>query len=241
MRIITAANERYFGHITPYLDTIAKYSQVPATLVCVGDKVLRHPGVSSVQLPRTMNIGAPPETESPQHGAWLQVVPGNPDDVCIFTDGDITLQRPFTDEELDDLADVGDRVFCGINSKIGETLADEAARLFPRVPIDRLARVFGPIHDIFSFNIGVIVAKRSTFQAIYTEYMSWWDIVTEALGHAARQQWLVNWVIDQLDIPISVTPYSFHANGHYGVPPGCRYDNGLLYHRQNLVLFRHKL
>lgn len=242
MHIITAANERYFGAIQPYLDSLTRNVQVPVTLVCVGDRMFTKPGITAVQLPRAKNAGAPTQTECPQHGTWLQVVDGEPDDVCIFTDGDIIAQRPFTGEELDYLADLGDNhITCGYNSGPDETLAIEGRRLFPKWDDAKLRQVFGPIDDIPCYNIGVIAARRSVFERIYNYYMLWWDTVGEAFGHAARQQWLVCWTIYQLGIRVDVTPYSLHANGHYGVPPGCHYDNGLLYHRGNLVLFRHKL
>ena len=243
MRIITAANERYFGPITPYLNSLSLHSRFPVNLVCVGDRLLDYPGITAVQLPRSMNRGAPHETESPQHGAWLQVIDGDPGEVCIFTDGDIIMQRPFADGELDYLADLDeDTVACGYNSGPGEMLTDEARRLFPRVEMSALARVFGPVHTIPCYNIGVIAARRSVFQRIYHEYMSWWDLVTDAFGHAARQQWLVCWVMHEIGLKVDITPYSLHANGHYGMPPGCRYGHdNLLYSGEQLVLFRHKL
>lgn len=243
MRIITAANERYFGPITPYLNSLSVHSQVPATLVCVGDRQLEYADIQSVQLSRNLNSGAPRETESPQHGAWLQVVQGSADEVCIFTDGDIIMQRPFNYDELNYLSDLdGNTVACGYNSGPGETLTDEARRLYPHVGMDALARVFGKVDTIPCYNIGVIAARRSVFQRIYHEYMSWWELVSDAFGHAARQQWLVCWVMHELGLNVDITPYSLHANGHYGMPPGCRYGHdNLLYSGEQLVLFRHKL
>jgi hypothetical protein len=246
-RIVTASNAGYIERIKPYLESLSRHSQIPATLVCVGDFVFdpHLPGVDSVMLTRQENYGAPLDTESPQHGAWLQVVPGEPDDVAIFTDGDIVMQRPFSARELDWLASLDDNtIAAGYNSGPDETLAVEGARLFPRFPLEAIGRRFDAV-DIFTtpcYNIGVMAARRSVYQRIYDAYMPLWETVSEAFGHMARQQWLVCYVIAALGIRVDVTPYSWHANGHYGMPPGCRYGpGGLLYAGDDVVLMRHKL
>lgn len=241
MKIITASNERYFSRIRPYLDSLVTHSQIPAALVCVGSSFMPACPVDAVLLPRHQNNGAPMETESPQHGAWLRVVPGEPDDIVIFTDGDILVQRPFMQAEIDWLSDIGEAVALGYNSGPAETLWTEAQRLFPRVTLNQLKYHMGAVDTIPCYNIGVIAAKRSTFQAIYDEYMPRWELISEAFGHAARQQWLVCWTIARLAIETRITSYSLHANGHYGIPPGCHYIDGMLYHEDTPVLFRHKL
>ena len=245
MKLITAANERYYGPIRPYLESLNRYSQVPVTLACVTNAeplATGLPVVESVRLPRVLNMGAPLETECPQHGAWLEVVRGHDDEVCIFTDGDIILQRPFTNAELDWLQDwPADAVGMGYNSGPDETLAVEAARLSPRVPFDALARVFGDLSRP-CYNIGVVIARRKMFQRIYDAYMRDWTKACDAFGHPARQQWLFVRTVHELGLPVVVTPYSFHANGHYGMPPGCSYDeSGLLMAGDEVVALRHRL
>lgn len=246
MRIVTSSNAGYLERIKPYLASLSQHSQIPATLVCVGCEppgYLRSlPNVDAVMLTRLQNAGAPLDTECAQHGSWLKAVPGEPDDVVIFTDGDIILQRPFTPGELDWMASLPDNTIAvGYNSGPDETLAVECARLFPRFPLDAIARRFGDIEHTPCFNTGVMVARRSTYQRIYDEYMRHWDVVSEAFGHMARQQWLICWTIAHLGIDVQVTPYSFHANGHYGLPPGCLYAGGLLYSGNDVVALRHKL
>lgn len=243
MKLITASNERYFPRIQAYLESLNENSQIQPVLVCVGERLYDHglPCVDTVQLPRALNLGAPQETECPQHGSFLQVVDGEPDEVLIFTDGDIILQRPFSDDEMQWSTSLPtDTVACGYNSGPNETLKVEAERLWPRFPMSRIDAIFGLL-DRPCYNIGVIVARRSTWERIYTEYMKHWQTVTDAMAHPARQQWLVVHTIHSLGIQVRVTPYSFHANGHYGMPPGCSYGDGKLYAGDDLVAFRHKL
>jgi hypothetical protein len=242
-RLITAANARYIMRIMPYLGSLSANSQIPATLVCVGNFISypHLPNINSVILPHSENYGAPSETECPQHGAFLQVIDGPDDEVLIFTDGDIIMQRPFTEQELTWLENLpADTVAAGYNSGPDETLAVEAGRLFPRFGLDQIGARLGYM-DRPCFNIGVIAARRRTWQRIYTEYMTRWQLVTEAFGHPARQQWLVVNTIHRLGIRVEVTPYSLHANGHYGMPPGCYYRGGVLYAGEEVVCLRHKL
>jgi hypothetical protein len=241
MRIVTASNERYWGKIQPYLDSLRANSQLPATLVCVGDRHDPFSTIPTVLLPRCKNLGAPLETESPQHGSFLQVLDGPADEVLIFTDGDIIMQRPFTEPELAWLDTLPDNtVYAGYNSGPDETLTVEAGRLFPKAPLEQIGRLFG-LMDRPCYNIGVFVARRTTYRAIYDGYMKHWQLACEAFGHMARQQWLVCWTIHKLGINVQVTPYSFHANGHYGMPAGCHYKDGQLFAGEELVLMRHKL
>jgi hypothetical protein len=240
MRLITAANERYWGKIDAYLRSLHDRSNIPALLVCVGDKHNPFSPIPTVRLPRALNHGAPPETECPQHGAFLQVIDGPDDEVLIFTDGDIIMQRPLTDAELTSLELPPNTVAAGYNSGPGETLAVEAARLFPRFPLDQIGARLGYMERP-CYNIGVIAARRDTWQRIYTEYMTRWTLVSEAFGHPARQQWLVCNTLHRLGIEVRVTPYSLHANGHYGMPAGCHYRGGVLYHENEVVCLRHKL
>lgn len=240
LRLITACNEGYYRRMTPYLDSLKRYLDFQATLVTVGFEP-EYCVIDHVHLTRIQNAGAPYETESPQHGAFLQVIEGPDDEVLVFTDGDIVLQRPLTQIETAQLLSVSG-VACGYNSGPNETLAVEGARLFPRVtPLQLSGRMGEIVNTAPCYNIGVIAARRSIWKNIYGAYMPLWKTVTEAFGHAARQQWLVNYVIALLGIRVHVMSYGLHANGHYGIPPGVLIRDGLAYYQDELVAFRHKL
>lgn len=240
IRLVTACNERYLSRMQPYLDSLKKHCQIPVTLITVGFET-KIPGVECIKLDKQLNRGSPMETESPQHGSFLQVLDCTDDDIIIFTDGDIVMQRSFMRHELDRIALLPfGSVMAGYNSGPGETLAVEASRLFPRFTIEQIdARM--KFTGKPCYNIGVFVARRKDYQRIYEAYIPKWDIVSEAFGGPARQQWLVVHTIHQLGMTVKVTPYSFHANGHYGMPPRCWYRDGVLYSDNEIVLMRHKL
>ena len=240
MILITACNEGYYRRMSPYLDSLRRHLDIPAMLVTVGFDA-EYCAINHTHMTRQQNAGAPYETESPQHGAFLQVVNGPDDETLIFTDGDIVLQRPLTQAEYTYLENLDNAVTCGWNSGPTETLQIEAARLYPRVtPLELLGRM-GETVNAPCYNIGVVAAKRATWRRIYDAYMPLWKVVTDAFGHPARQQWLVNYVIHKLSIPVRLMPYSLHANGHYGIPPGVTIEQGLAYYQGELVAFRHKL
>jgi len=240
MRLVTACNQGYISRIQPYIQSLAAHVNISTALITVGFDY-QHPDILTFKLPRSMNNGAPFETESPQHGSFLPVIDTEDNDVFIFTDGDIILQRPFTKRELDHIHTLPEGVvMAGYNSGPDETLAIEGARLFPRFSIDQIGAKFG-LMDKPCYNIGVFIARRSTYQAIYDEYMTRWQMATDAFGHPARQQWLVVYTIHKLGLEVKLTPYSLHANGHYGMPPGCYYRDGVLYSGADVVALRHKL
>lgn len=241
MKLITACNEGYYRRIVPYLQSLQAHLDFEAILVTVGFEPEYCP-ISHVFISRAQNAGAPYETECPQHGAFLQVIDGPDDETLVFTDGDIILQRPLSLAEQTMLENLGDAVTCGWNSGPNETLMVEAARLYPRVtPLELSGRMGDMVNTAPCYNIGVIGAKRRTWRRIYGAYMPLWDVVTKAFGHPARQQWLVNYVIHKLGIAVRLMPYSLHANGHYGIPPGVELRDGLAYYQGDLVAFRHKL
>lgn len=245
---VTGCNSRYFHHMEMYLNSLERCSPFQNYLVTVGFEIStgwRWPHISQVGIETERNHGAPAETECIQHGSFLQALPGDPDDVLVYTDGDITMQRRPHDDEIDWLANFPDnRVSAGWNSGPDETLLLEAARLHPRVQYEHeLAARFGEmIYTAPCFNVGVCVARRSTWERIYHQYMLDWPLACETFGHAARQQWLICREFTALGLDIQVMPQTFHSHGHYGIPAGVTYSDcgGVLFAGQP-VLLRHKL
>lgn len=244
--LATAANQQYMQKIRPYLQSLGKITGVQLNLICVRcgppDYLPELPHIRAVTLTREQNYGAPGETESPQHGAWLQAVPGKPDDVCIFTDGDVICQRDFSRRERADLERIPEgMLWATYNSGPRETLAIEGDRLLPKVSRDGRAEMWRGYEERPCFNVGVLVGRRSTLEKLHAEYLKHWPRAGDTFGHCARQQWLMCWVAAELGMKVIIRPYSWHANGHYGVPPGVSVRRGFLVHDHRIVLFRHRL
>lgn len=245
IHLVTCANARYLGTIRPYLESLSKHWPYAIDLMCTDcwpDNAYQMAlsRVAFRQTPRTP--GSPDETMSCQHGGFLPYLPGSPDDVIVFTDGDITMQRNPTPDEREWLESFPkDTVAAGWNSGPDETLMIEAARLFMKKSAGDFIDGWGKLVYKPCYNIGVIVARRETWAAIHDAYMLNWERIGDYLQHPARQQWLVCYTIHSLGLDVQVTPYAFHANGHYGVPPGVHYVGEKLFAGSQMVLFRHRL
>lgn len=193
--------------------------------------------VSAVRVP--VVAGAPEYSNSLQHGAFIDYVPGEDNDVLIYTDGDIVLQRTPTRAEFNLFATLpADTVACSWNSAPDETLAVEATRLFPRGDV---AAAFGDmVNTAPCFNIGVIGARRATWERIHSEYMDHYERALALFAAPQRQQWLVSWVIATLGLKVHVLSHVIHMHGCYPLPVGASVNGTAQYYGET-VLFRHHL
>jgi hypothetical protein len=244
MQIVCSSTLNYLPYIAPYLDSLERHSQLPVTLVTVGYKLRGHHLGIVTPLPITQeqNAGAPEDTESIQHGSFTLLSPGD-NEVVMYTDGDLFMQRPLSPQELEFLETFpDDAVALSWNSGADETLMVEAARLQPKRPLSELVESFGElVNTAPCFNVGVLIARQKTWRAIYHQYMLNWERVGEYLAHRARQQWLICYTIAALGLDVHLLPYSFHAHGHYGIPDGVYRTNTGAFYKNDLVLLRHKL
>ena len=245
MKIVTGSNARWLPRMRPYLASLSRHSQADNVLLGVGCPVWPEfledfPGVRGVELPAMALAGTPAETESVQHGSWLPHVAGPEDELIVFTDGDIVMQRPFAARELEWLNAIAEgAVGAGWNSGPEETLAVEAGRLFPRVGVAELANRFGgAVYTAPCYNIGVLALRRITYQALHARYMEMWDVACDSFGGPARQQWLVCWAAQDLGLDVHLMPYSLHTHGCYPLPAGAALNGRLLVEGEPVV-FRH--
>lgn len=243
VRLVTHATPNWIENVTPYLESLNSNSPFENWLLVVnGNKDVPYsmlPKVNHAVVPQTP--GAPEVTHSLQHGSFLPYVPGPDEDVLIYTDGDIVMQRAPSASEYQMVSELPDNaVMVGYNSSPHETLALEASRLMPRIP--DIATVFNPsiLSNSKCYNIGVIIAKRSTWRRIHEKYMELYPLAYQVFARQQRQQWLVCYVIALLNIRVQVLPYSFHMHGCFALPPGGSV-NGTANYNGEPVLFRHHL
>lgn len=221
MRILTACNEGYYPRMAGWLDSLAERSNIPYTLVKVGWDYPSGRQIDEVCLPKDLNSGAPSTTESIQHGSFLHMVDGPEDELLIYCDGDMVLQRPFTADELSWLEDFDDRTVSAGPNRYRESMLDELELLQVSVSMDELRRRFpGELDQWLMLNVGVLAMRRSAWQELYQAYMERWDLVSKTMGHQARQQWLICYVIYALEMDLRVMPYLMHSHGHFGQHPG---------------------
>lgn len=245
VHLLTHATRQWLPRTAPYLESLCAHSPFRHTLLTVdcdapAEFVERFPGLQAVRVP--VVAGAPEYSASLQHGAFLDYVGGASDDVLIYTDADIIMQRAPSAAELARLEALpADHVLLGYNSGPGETLMDEAARLHPKFALPLLAAALGDLAAAPCYNAGVIAATRSTWRRLHQGYMESWNYAGERFGHPARQQWLICHTVARLGMTADISGYGWHANGHYGVPPGVDVSGTLAMYQGAPVLFRHRL
>lgn len=237
--LTTHATRSWIPRMRPYLASLQANCPWPVEFLTVGgdappEFMEQFPKVTARRVPKV--AGSPEYSDSLQHGAFLAYVPHGDDDVLMYTDGDMVMQRMPSQAEYALLAELpAGHVVAGYNSGPAETLAIEAGRLFPRGELVGWGDLSRPC-----FNIGVVSARRATWHAIYETYMTRWVDCLAAFGAPQRQQWLVCWAMAELGLQVVIPGYGFHANGHYGVPPGVSL-NGTANYNGEPVLFRHHI
>lgn len=174
-----------------------------------------------------------------QDGQFLPYIPGDTTDTILFTDADLIMQRPFSEEELERLRNLENgQIFCGWNAGPRDTLIDEAFRLGIKSSVPGLLRTFGGLGSP-CFNWGCVAATRRTWEDICRKYIERWEMVDEHLNHVAKQQWLLSWLTSRFFEHVYMPP-SFHAHNHYGMPEGCEYKGGLVWCEGKKALFQHR-
>ena len=240
MRLVTGCNERYLPRMQGYLDSLRQYADFPVTFVGVEFTPPAMDGIDTITMTAEQNYGAPDETKCIQHGSFASLIPGDESEVLINTDGDFIMQRALDDGErslleLDDYA-----VVTSWNGGPDETLELEAGRLGMKTSMDDLIAAYGKCIKLRKiYNVGFLAMTRVSWIELHKFYLHEWERVGRYFSHMARQQWLVSYLLKQLDYDITIAPWSLHAHGHFGLKPGMDYGAGGLYYDGKLAAFRH--
>lgn len=184
------------------------------------------------------------ESTSVEHGSFLALIPGEDSDLFIKADGDMVVQRPFDEGEMEWLINFPPNAVAAVwNAGPGDNLLDEAKRLSPRVSMKEIGYRFMEFEQVACGNGGMWIARREAYKRLYQAYIQRWPTVCAFFPHYARQQWLVNYARHAAGLDFIELSPVIHAQGHYGVPPGVSlsYDGRTAYHEEKPVVFRHKL
>jgi hypothetical protein len=162
-------------------------------------------------------------------------------DVIVFTDGDMFLQRNLTGEEEFFLRSFKDGdVYVGYNSSPIDTLLDEYRRLAGPAEMSEPFNI--DLSSIKVYNTGVLAMNKKTWKKLYSEYIKLFDIIDLMFDHYAKQQWLISFIIGTMnEFNIIEMPYDIHNHTHYKSPEGTKIDEkGIVTFNDNVVLFKHK-
>jgi len=180
-----------------------------------------------------------------QHGNWLPYLVTADDVVIICIDGDVKMQRPFSDDEWDCLQQWPEgTVGIGPNEpkQGGDSMGNELCRIKPLLSDAETLAHFGQQHSDPIGNAGCVVATRRTWLKLWQAYLRRWLDTAPYFAHIAVQQWTLNLCINE-GFERVVLPQSFSTHGHWGElgPPvgGWGMHNTATYEGEP-ILFAHK-
>lgn len=179
-----------------------------------------------------------------QHGEFLKSKElfdnTNDDDVIFFTDGDMEIQRPMSNEEINRYKNFKDNeVYVGYNAHPEDTLLNEAFRLGKK---DYQSSFFNyDLANIKVYNTGVLAMNKKTWMKVMTEFIILYPEVDKTFIHYAKQQWLLSFMFGTMGYKVHEMSYDIHNHLHYDSPEGTHQDeNGIVYYNNKIVLFKHK-
>jgi len=180
-----------------------------------------------------------------QHGNWIPYLPVSDETVIICIDGDVKMQRPFSEAEWAWLAAWPEgAVGIGPNEpKIGgDNMINELIRIAPLITHAEIEERFQTSAADPIGNAGCVVATRRTWIALWLAYLRTWLDTAPHFAHIAVQQWTLNLCINRHFARV-VLPQTFHTHGHWG-NPGPPYDgwgeDGVATVDGEVILFAHK-
>jgi hypothetical protein len=199
-----------------------------------------------------------------QHGEFVNFLPEcNDDDIIIFTDGDIILQREFSDKEFEMIKNIPKNTFlANFNYKLNSTLEDI------KNPSDMNSKLLTFLKDNYDIdeddlksykemNTGVLIGRKKDFHKLSLLYEKTFYKIFEIINHFCSQQYLINVLINKYFnyLPLD---YTFHSHAHHsirnedesysydtvhnsGVPSKLILKNDTYYYNNSVILFAHKL
>lgn len=246
--LCTGADKKYLSniHFKNYLKSINKNSNFDENiLVYVGNDNISagYDNISVCKIDPQYIVALNPN-KCIQHGEFTKAsgfegISG--DDVIIFTDGDMTLQRPLTDSEIEFLKNLkDDDVYVGYNASPTDTLYDEFYRLSPRKKHDKVFDI--DLKKIKVYNTGVLCMNKRTWAKLSWQYIELYgENINKLFKHYAKQQWLISFLLGVFDYNVIEMPYDIHNHTHYPSPIGTTIDeNRVVRFNDKVVLFKHR-
>lgn len=250
--LATGSDYKYLPRIWPYLESIEHHSRASRNVVFVpvqGEEnwFTRIRSLSRLewrQVP-VEQLKAKNPNNCLQHGEFLAF--DNPkaedNDIVIFTDGDIVLQRWFTAEELKWLSGLPENgVAVGLNEGPWGSLAREIRLLQPKTDVEAIRKVFpGDWDQMPCYNTGVLIARRSAYRRLCEAYIETFAKVDVLLGHYAKQQWLLSYLLETGDFEVQSLPGEIHTHGCHPLPLEASRVGNELHFAGRQVMFRHNV
>lgn len=243
--LATGCDENYLASIKPYLKSIELNSNFDLNIfITLGENDFT---LDSVKIKRLKMLPQKfihkTKINCLQHGEFIKSETfddyANDDDVIFFTDGDIILQRPLSDEEYNEFKNINhDDVLIGYNASINDDLQQEYFRLSPKRPFS--PEFMNQISKIKCYNTGVVGMTKKTWGKLSELYGSMFLEIDTIFNHYAKQQWLICYILGTNNFNVKELGYNLHNHKHFKSPIGTIMgEDKLVYFDNKMVLFRH--
>jgi hypothetical protein len=178
-----------------------------------------------------------------QHGEFLNSPKFNEfsdQDIICFTDGDMTIQRPMTNDEINFIRNLKDNeVFVGYNKSPNDTLYEEYYRLQPKKRDNEIDFKID-LKNTKIYNTGVLIMNKKTWLKLMNHYIDNFDSIEDLFWHYAKQQWLICYLFRLYNFKVIEMDYNLHNHTHYPSPLGTTNENGIVKYYGEIVLFKHR-
>ena len=178
--LIAGFNKAYLEKAETYLATMNENSKVNNVIITLDFDIdsSYKKKFSSLRFVKILSsqIKSPNPNTCMQHGGFLEALDFVKDDsIIIFTDTDIKIQRPFNKSELEMLNSCEDRdVFVNLNMSESQTLLDDTKIWPANIAANELTKKYPEFPTFKSYNTGVLIANRKTYNQLYQKYNQYW-------------------------------------------------------------------
>jgi len=229
--LVTGVNQPYLARAGAYIASMSRNSNVGNIVITLDFEIpaeyrQSYPSIRFLSL-SSRQVKSPNSNTCMQHGGFLPALDFlHDEDVILYTDADIEMQRAFHEDELHLLGGLRDgEVGVSFNRSPDDRLADEAQRLTCHVSPEDLSVRYPGIDKLRTYNTGVIAAQRGTYQRLYDLYDRHWEDFHPLFESYAKQQWLLSYLIQKHFQPKGL-PDTIHTHGHYPIPLRVREPSG---------------
>jgi len=249
----TSITRNMLDYGTSYLDSLSLHSKYSNFVICCGFKAddlglrTRYPKINFIDVDinsiktRAKN-GWPANRDgflTLQSGEFIEYLDVQSDDVVIFTDYDITIQREPTEAEIEMFENIGDEEFLMQwdsypTSKLSEYFPALAAK---KSHAEWESRFGVDLSKMLAYNTGVIVARANAYKTLWASFQVMYDTMTEFFTRHAAVQFIDCYVI-QKDMKATKMPDDMH-NGQWFTGNPCRFTEGYMTVNSEKVLFAH--
>lgn len=207
--LVSACNPGYLWRASIYWLTIQEWSKADENrYYACGGNLPTNGGIIDFRYLDPNKFLAPNPKCSIQHGEFLAQDSFDPNDLVIWTDSDMRMQRWFTDEELGVIHSVRQNDLMLLKNS-HKDLGYEFESLTPDISWDTFLLLLGESPSISNyrcFNTGVIIARAATYARLFRLYCALELELAPRFAHPASQQWILSYLANKCFNVLPLSP-----------------------------------